>query len=105
MLNLFAFRTVSPKVLFEARKRDVDIIGGKENWFPRITERIRKYAASPVIAAWGKHGKNRGVDARLHLDSLSYLKLNADGTPKHPLYLRADLKPKLWVIHPNQEGK
>jgi hypothetical protein len=91
MLNLFAYRTFSPKEMFAARTRGVDIIGGIENYFPAI-QRKMDFAAM-TVAAWGAHGKSRGVDALCHLKGLHYLALNADGSPKHPLYLKGDLLP------------
>lgn len=93
MLNLYAFRTVSPEVMWAARKNFVDIIGGKENWFYAMQQRITRCDAM-TIAAWGRHGKDRGLDAMCHLEGLHYLALNSDGTPKHPLYLKGDLKPQ-----------
>jgi len=92
MLNLYAFRTVSPKVLWDARKKGVDIIGGPANYFDAMQKKINERGAL-TIAAWGKHGKNRGTDALCHLRGLHYLTLNADRTPKHPLYLKASLTP------------
>ena len=92
MLNLYAFRTVSPKVLWQARRDSVDIVGGKDNHFPAMQTRIN-FRAALTIAAWGRHGRDRGIDARNYLSELHYLSLNSDGTPKHPLYLKADLKP------------
>jgi hypothetical protein len=91
MLNLFAYRTVSPTVMFAARKRGIDIIGGTENYFPELQRRMG--FATVTVAAWGAHGGGRGVDALCHLRGLHYLALNADGSPKHPLYLKGDLVP------------
>jgi hypothetical protein len=96
MLNLYAYRTPSPRALFAARKRCVDIIGGTENHFASMQKRISERSAQVVVAAWGRHGKGRGREALLHMDGLSYLAMNADGSPKHPLYLKADLKPTLF---------
>ena len=91
MLNLFAYRTPSPTEMFAARKRGVDIIGGPENYFDAIQAKINQTAIA--VAAWGRHSGGRGIDALCHLKRLHYLALNADGSPKHPLYLKADLKP------------
>ena len=91
MLNLFAYRTVSPKAMFNARKMGIDIIGGIENYFPALQRKMD--CATVTVAAWGAHGKSRGIDALCHLKGLHYLALNADGSPKHPLYLKGDLLP------------
>ena len=52
-----------------------------------------------MIVAWGKDGTHRDRDLGV-LQLLTDLKItphclgtNKDGTPKHPLYLRKDLKP------------
>lgn len=93
MLNLYAFRTPSPKALFEARKNCVDIIGGPSNYFGIMRSRIKNHQVKLTIAAWGKDGKSRGEDALCHIEGLHYLALNSDKTPKHPLYLKAELVP------------
>lgn len=50
-----------------------------------------------IVCGWGKLGGERGGDV-LRLLREAYvrphaLKLNKDGSPQHPLYLRADLHP------------
>ena len=96
MLNLFAYRTPSPKEMFNAWKRGTDIIGGAENYFTSLQRKMNK--AAVTVAAWGAHGGGRGLDALLHLRGLHYLALNSDGSPKHPLYLRGDLLPISYTL-------
>lgn len=92
MLNLFAYRATVPK----------DMMGAEDPVGPDNIELIRKYIlngnAGCVIAAWGKDGRYLGQDKvfRDLFPNLHYLKLNKDGSPGHPLYLKSDLLPQLW---------
>ena len=95
MTNLFGFRATQPTVM----KAHQDPIGCDN------TNQIRDVAAEAgiIIAAWGRDGKHIGRQSQV-LDALKpwsskvhHLGLNSDGTPKHPLYLRADTKPVLWT--------
>lgn len=95
MLNPFAFRTPSPREMFIALKRGTDIVGGPKNFFPAIQSRIDR--AGVTVAAWGSHAGDRGMMALRQLRNLHYLALNADGSPKHPLYLKANLLPISFV--------
>ncbi len=92
MLNLFAFRATDPKDL----KAAPEPIGPENNW--RLI--LWCESAQLRVAAWGAHGayKSRGAEVRSMLWKLNlhHLGLTKDGNPKHPLYLRADLKPILW---------
>lgn len=90
MVNLFAFRATQPKDLRTA----ADPIG------PENDATLRRVAkkAGIIIAAWGKHGSYLDRDkAVLSLLPVMryYLKLNNDGSPAHPLYLRGDALPFL----------
>jgi len=94
MTNLFGFRATDPRVM-KAHQNPI----GADN-----TNQIREVAefAGLIIAAWGRHGLHIDRQAQV-LDALQpwksklhHLGLNGDGTPKHPLYLRADTKPILW---------
>lgn len=93
MLNLFAYRTPSIPELFNARLRGQDIIGGARNSLEAIQGYIDKYEAGIVIAAWGVNAGERGHLALEKISRLHALGWNKDHSPKHPLYLRADLKP------------
>lgn len=87
MTNLFAWRDTDP----EAMKRQPRPIG------PRNDATLKRLAAQAdlVVAAWGCHGHHlkRGDAVRVMLPNLHALKVNQDGSPAHPLYLRKDLQP------------
>ena len=95
MLNLFAFRATDPAVM----KAADDPVGPQnDETLMRIAGAFRTTGEHPlVIAAWGVHGEH---DARARkvmewLPNLSCLGLTKDGHPKHPLYLKRDVKPVL----------
>lgn len=92
MTNLFAFRATDPKDM----KQQADPVGrDNDYWLMEIAEK-----AGLILCAWGKDGKflYRGEDVkrsfgRRHQIALHCLGLNGDRTPKHPLYLKKDLRP------------
>lgn len=90
MLNAFAFCTKDPKVM----KTAADPVGPDNDFL------LSQYSLSAgvTVAAWGNDGNfmGRAAKVREQLYNPHYLKLNKDGSPAHPLYLSAKLKPKLW---------
>jgi hypothetical protein len=87
MLNIFAFRSTDPKKLYT-----LDDPVGPDNDF-HIRSASNK--AGITVAAWGTHGEllNRGADVTKILKHPCCLALTKAGHPKHPLYLKKDLKP------------
>lgn len=91
VVNLYALRATNPKDLWSA-----DDPVGPENDTTIATEAL---LADMVICAWG--GNARADRVQHVLDVLSHngvrhlhaLKINADGSPSHPLYLHADSQP------------
>lgn len=92
--NLFALRETLPeRMLCESQPI------GKHNddWLKAMAAKSKI-----IVCAWGKDGKHleRDWDVCNMLTDLGYtlhaLKLNKDGTPGHPLYLKADLRPFVW---------
>lgn len=83
MLNLFAFRATDPAEM----KRAADPIGPDN----RLAEFLDT-CTGPRVACWGTHGSHAGRAAFIAplLPELQCLGKNADGSPKHPLYLKAD---------------
>ena len=86
VVNLFAWRSTDPRAL-----REVNDPVGPEN-FEAIRWALKE--SQMFVCAWGAHGKTLDL-GQLLLKRLTQfypgrahaLKLNADGTPAHPLYL------------------
>lgn len=95
MLNIYAYRATLPDDMWKAQTRGVDIIGGKQNWIDSLKEYVQVFHCIQVVAAWGRHGKKRGPEVMMKWPELLCLARNSDGSPKHPLYLKANLKPEL----------
>ena len=93
MLNIYAFRATFPADMWKAQKRGTDIIGGSRNWVDALKGYATGQGCDLVVAAWGAHGKRRGPEVIERWPELMCLGKNADGTPKHPLYLKGDLLP------------
>lgn len=94
VVNLFAFRSTDPDKLLT----DEEPVGDhNELWIENACLR-----AHLVVAAWGAHkaagGQGRDVAALLRAAGipLHCLGTTQDGTPRHPLYVRADTQPVLW---------
>ncbi|WP_201281648.1 DUF1643 domain-containing protein [Methylosinus sp. Ce-a6] len=89
VVNLYAFRATDPEQLWT-----VDDPIGPENdaWLDRIASMPR---TGPIVCGWGVNAKNsRWVDVVGFLDragaGLACLGKTQDGSPRHPLYVRAD---------------
>ena len=91
ILNIFGLRSTLPKVLYESE----DPIG------PENDESIKQVClrSDKIICGWGIHGNlgKRGKYILAMMESIGIttyaLKVNADGSPCHPLYLNYDLEP------------
>jgi len=94
--NIFALRSTDPSALYT----NDDPVGPEND--AAILESLA--GAGLVVCAWGGHGNlNQRGQAVLNLIRSvgivpHYLKLNNDGTPKHPLYVGYDVKPKAWEV-------
>jgi len=87
MTNIFGFRATDPRVM----KAHPEPIGpDNDAWLARIAA-----GAGLVVAAWGTHGvfMDRGRAVQSYLHNLSCLGTTKDGSPRHPLYVRADTQP------------
>jgi hypothetical protein len=89
--NLFAFRATDPADM----KSAVDPVG------PDNDDALREiaYEADLVVCAWGAHGDYMGRDEHVtatlrRIRDLHALSFTASDMPRHPLYLRGDLKPQ-----------
>ncbi len=85
--NLYAYRATDPKQL-----KLVDKPIGDDN-IKHINEMMTK--CEKIVCAWGNH-EGRPDHIFSNFNNLHYIKLNADGTPAHPLYLKKDLEPKVF---------
>lgn len=89
MANLFAWRDTKPQNMKKAQEPV-----GTEN-DAHLLQLAAK--ASRIVAAWGKHGEylDRQTDVLTLLAGfrLQCLTRNADGSPRHPLYVRANTDP------------
>ncbi len=92
VVNIFALRSTDPKQLY----KHADPVGPENNQF--ILEHVGN--SELVIAAWGTHGalNARGacVMKLLTPHTIHCLGTTREGYPKHPLYLRQDLKPVIF---------
>lgn len=95
VVNLFAFRSPSPAVMRAAS----DPVGPDNNAvLAKVAQGIGEN--SPIVAAWGNHGKFRQRDREvlgLFGGSLAVFDLNATGAPKHPLYIAHSLRLSAWT--------
>lgn len=93
--NIFALVSTDPKGLYN----EADPVGPEND--AAILQSITD--AGVVICAWGAHGnyRNRGHDVLALIRHAGvvphFLKLNADGTPKHPLYVSYSDAPQPWI--------
>lgn len=94
VVNLFAYRATCRADLMRAREP----IGPENNsWIARAVA-----SADRVVLAWGASGSWRRRDERVLaiLDAMDArprcLGLTRDGSPRHPLYLRSDSRPRRY---------
>ncbi len=96
MCNAYAFRSTYPKELID----EIDPIG-QDNYIHIVSESKR---ADLVIAGWGNLLKNtkhkeavQDIIRKVANKDIYCLELTKNNTPKHPLYLKKDLYPKLYL--------
>lgn len=90
MANLFAYRATNPAALRQAP----DPVGPRNNhWLRRLSAQ-----AALTVAAWGNGGRLGARDAEVLrlLGAVSCLGTTRTGAPRHPLYLPASTRPRLW---------
>ena len=88
VVNLFAYRATYPDDL----KAAANPVGKRNDYWIRHCHR----AADLTIACWGNDGEfmQRADRVMNMLDDLHCLNLNRSSQPAHPLYQRADERPK-----------
>ena len=87
--NLYAFRSTDPKALRKVENPIVD-----EDNIQHIQSLIG--LTKRVIYAWGNKRKEPQWLRDL-VDAPYYIDISIKGIPKHPLYLKGELQPKLYV--------
>ena len=90
MVNLFAFCSHDPKELLAAE----DPIGAKNDLI--VKKLLAEHDA--IVLVWGNNGsylKRNETVLKLIKNPLC-LKINKNGAPAHPLYLKSSLKPILY---------
>jgi hypothetical protein len=91
VVNLYGYRTTDPSELH--RVADAE---GPEN---TVHLRVALNTPGPTIAAWGALAPPDRVANLLTMpgaDNLYCLGTNQNGSPRHPLYLRADAAIRVW---------
>lgn len=97
MLNLFAFRSTDPRGLNREIKAGRDPIGPHNNDY---LQNVIGCSGTVTIACWGSHTLSRQRASHVVVLPIGNLRIgnllfclgtNADGQPKHPLYLRKDV--------------
>jgi hypothetical protein len=92
VLNLFAYRATDPAELAVA---GVLAVGWRNDNFLRGHARIGR----PMVAAWGAHrmARDRAAEVTRTLGiRWQCLGTTKDGSPRHPLYVRADAALREW---------
>lgn len=84
MCNLFSYMTPYPKELDNVK----DIIKDNDTWLSEISLYCDK-----VVFAWGNFDvKGRDQYVKRLFPNAEALVINKNGSPRHPLYVRADVK-------------
>lgn len=104
VLNIFALRSPNPHTL----EHHADPVGPENDRYLETYlrwSRVAGVGGCPVLAAWGTWGKLRGrgfrvrhqigqlADSAVSPIKWECLGTNDDGSPKHPLYVKADRMP------------
>lgn len=105
VVNLFAWRSSSPRILGGGCRAGTDIVGPSNDVAIALALEI---PGALVVAAWGQptrvvlreaaglRAEKVAAAARARGVQLHSLALTKDGWPKHPLYLRADSPLTPW---------
>ncbi|MDO8459475.1 MAG: DUF1643 domain-containing protein [Nanoarchaeota archaeon] len=87
--NAFAFRSTFPKDL----KKTEEPVGEENDKY--IMNEAQK--SKMIMAAWGNHAQYLGRSKQIlsSLGTVHHLGITKQGEPRHPLYLKSNLKPIL----------
>ena len=92
VVNLYAYRATNP----DALKTAIDPIGPEHGvHFMRAL-----HASSLIVAAWGacRYAKTDHVSHWLAQRDIQCLGVTNDGSPRHPLYVKADVHLREWKL-------
>lgn len=93
MANLFALRATDPA---EMKSHKLPVGLGNDDVLLELSKQ-----AGLIVCAWGIHGahlsREHHVYELLKTHSLMCLDITKNGHPKHPLYIKSDTEPKLYV--------
>lgn len=96
IVNLFGFRATRPKELYRMTLEAAQGPSNKTHVLSAVA------GARMVVCGWGVHGAlyEQGLEVRMWMRRAgflpSHLGLTKGGQPRHPLYLKGDLKPEVW---------
>lgn len=100
VVNIFALRSTNPKALRVRESLATQLAVGVDN----DATILKECDGRRVICAWGAHGRlfGRGTAVLRLLKAggvqTECLAVNADGTPKHPLYVGNDVEPIPYAV-------
>lgn len=99
VVNLFAYRSTSPFLMWAARRRGVDIVGpGNDD-----AVRAELAGAAHVVVAWGAVHRQAAPRIEWTVAAIAAagkhavaLGVTLEGQPRHPLYLPKNAAPCAW---------
>lgn len=94
VVNLHAYRTPDPRMLWSAQAIGVDIIGPNNRG--HILDARRR--ADIVVCAWGANPVDKQYAAAVSFAPVWCLGTTKDGSPRHPLFVRADAPLVWWAV-------
>ena len=93
VVNLYAYRATKPEDMWAAQDNGVDIVGPENDKHIANALMLANGSGSPVIAAWGAHGKPHrvyAVKSMPGMENAQALSFTEAGAPGHPLYIKGD---------------
>ena len=94
VVNLFALRSPNPQDLIDSSEAGIDPVGPNNDGY--ISWAVKQSAS--VIAAWGSRGfaRTRVPLIKSICGRIDCLGVTKDGSPRHPLYVKADQQRDIW---------
>jgi len=88
--NLFAYRTSKPTILLQQANQKEDIVGILNDF----NLRLMAHKCTRIVFAWGNNGSLYDRDKQIikMFPDACCLDLSKNGHPKHPLYLKNNLR-------------